>query len=72
MQDDFFDRRIEYLDYFCNVEPITIDYLNQSIKKQYYNERNNIFISKIYIKTKSKKYKKYIHSLFHENTTIFK
>jgi len=72
IQDDFIAKRLEYLNNFCNIEPLTLDYLNSSIKKEFYDDENNVFISKIYLKNQSKQYKKYIHSLFNENTTIFK
>jgi len=72
IQDIFFAKRLEYVEYFGNVEPLTVDFLNSSIKKEFYNDKNNVFITKIHLKNQSKKYKKYIHSLFNENTTIFK
>tara|TARA_B100000029_G_scaffold452602_1_gene477909 strand:+ start:151 stop:1422 length:1272 start_codon:yes stop_codon:yes gene_type:complete len=72
IQDDYISKRLEYVNNFCNIEPLTIDYLNSSIKKEFHNDKSNVFISKVYLIDKSKKHKKYIHSLFNENTTIFK
>ena len=72
IQDDYISKRLEYVNNFCNIEPLTIDYLNSSIKKEFHNDKSNVFISKVYLIDKSKKHKKYIHSLFNENTTISK
>ena len=72
MQDCFYTTRLEYLKYFRDIEPITIDYLNSSIKKNYYDEKNRMFLTKIYLESNLSKHRKYIHSIFNENTTIFK
>ena len=72
MQDAYFEAHQECMVYFCNLEPITFEYLNSSVKKDFYNFENNSFISKIYMENHSIKQKKYIDELFKRKKTILK
>ena len=72
LQDCYYHSYEELSRHFVNLSPITLDYLNSSIKKKYYNSNNNMYISKIFVNEKKYKKKKYINDIFNNKTNLLK
>jgi len=68
MQDEFYKTKKNYSKYFYSLEPITLEYLNSSVKKEFIY--NDYFISKIFLQKPSDKYFTFINKAFNEKTTI--
>ena len=71
VQDLYYASHQKMKEYFIDLSPITIDYINSSIYKQYYDSRSKQFISEIYFQDNIFKQKKYINLMFEDKTTIF-
>ena len=72
LQDSYYNSYNELLKDFADLSPITIDYINSSIKKKYYSSENNMYISKIFINDDNYKKKSYINELFKNKTNLLK
>mgnify|MGYP001216453289 CR=1 FL=1 len=72
LQDCYYRSYDDLSKHFVNLSPITLDYLNSSIKKKYYNSNNNMYIAKIYVNEKKYKKKKYINDIFNNKTNLLK
>lgn len=72
LQDCFYKSYNKLNNYFIDLSPITIDYLNSSIKNKYYNSKNNMYISKIFVKEDNYKKKKYIDKIFKNKTNLLR
>ena len=70
MQDEFYKTKKNFSKYFYSLEPITLEYLNSSIKKEFLN--NDYFISKIYFGNSTGKYFDFVNKAFDNKTTIRK
>ena len=68
MQDEFYKTKKTFSKYFYSLEPITLEYLNSSIKKEFIYD--DFFISKIFFKSTSPKYFDFVNTAFNEKTTI--
>ena len=68
MQDQFYKTKKHFSKYFSSLEPLTLEYLNSSIKKEFIH--NDFFISKIFLRSSSDKYYDYVNAAFNEKTTI--
>ena len=72
LQDSFYNSYNNLVKDFVSLSPITIDYINSSIKKKYYNFENNMYISKIFINDDNYKKKSYINEVFNNKTNLLK
>ena len=68
MQDQFYKTKKDFSRYFYSLEPITLEYINSSVKKEFVY--NDYFISKIFINNSSYKYFDFVNSAFKGKTTI--
>ena len=72
LQDSYYNSYNNLLKDFADLSPITIDYINSSIKKKYYSFENSMYISKIFINDDNYKKKSYINELFKNKTNLLK
>ena len=68
MQDQFYKMKKSFSKFFRSLEPITMEYLNPSIKKEFFDD--DIFISKIIFANSSDKYLDFANNAFGYKTTI--